>query len=185
MRADCYKVFTLAFVALFILAPVCFADDVAKDPVAMEADAAAHTRNRVVSLSKLTPEQVDSLRANNYGWGEILHVGAFVANGQSYDAIVADRASGMGWGEIAKKYGVKFGDIKKSVHAGIKDAKKAVKGDDAAKKELGQLKKEADDIEKSDKKADKAEKPAKMDKADKLAKPDHSSKPDHPAKPTK
>jgi len=128
-------------------------------------------RTRVIELSKLSAEQVDGLRANNYGWGEILHVGALVNAGQSYDAILADRASGMGWGQIAKKYDLKLGELRRNVHAGIDEAKKTARADKNAKRELAQLAREVKQIEKQDAKPEKPNRPERPSKPEKPAKP--------------
>lgn len=130
-------------------------------------------RDRVVTLSKLKPEQVDALRSQNYGWGEILHVGGLVAKGVSYDSILSDRASGMGWGEIAKKHGFKMGDIQKSINAEMAAAKKA---DKAAAKEIAKLERETRKLERMDRRPERPGRPEKPEK------PGRSERPEKPEK---
>lgn len=69
----------------------------------------------------VSQETVLDLRTQqNLGWGEISHLLAIShKSGESVDTILTLRKDGMGWGEIAQKYGYKLGEIKKEARAGL------------------------------------------------------------------
>lgn len=69
---------------------------------------------KIESEFKVTDEQISSLRSQKLGYGEITIVFALAnASGKTTDQIIAMRNGPpkMGWGEIAKKLGVKLGSI--------------------------------------------------------------------------
>jgi hypothetical protein len=97
-------------------------------------------KSHVAAISNLSTAQIDQLRSENYGWGEIAVFGGISAkSGQSFDTILADRKSGMGWGEIAAKYNLKLGEIIKDTRADISKAE--MKAEKSAKAELRSLNK--------------------------------------------
>lgn len=96
-------------------------------------------------------QTIIDLRNKKYGYGEISTALAIAQkSGKPLSEIVALKDSGKGWGDIAKKYGFKVGDVKKQ----IKAAKDAIRGD-VSKSEMNQ----------------KPEKPKKMMKQKKMDKP--------------
>ncbi len=127
-------------------------------------------------------QQVQDMRqTRDMGWGEIenlLLIAQAVSDNSAATAtpltmdealqqVLAERASGMGLGAIAKSHGVKLGDLKKPDHA------KGNKPDVPGKPD------KPADVEKPDR-PDKPVKPDKPQKPDKPDKPEKPAKPDHP-----
>jgi len=81
---------------------------------------------------RTTPERVTAMRQAEMGWGEIENALALAtrtaeqsAGGespltldQSLDAILAERAAGRGWGEIAGARDIRLGDVVSEAHHG-------------------------------------------------------------------
>ena len=138
----------------------------------------ASDAERITALAKefKVPEKsVSDMRNSKMGWGEIntaLSLSKAISEKAPADKpitidaalvqVLADRKSGMGWGNIAQKYGFKLGDI--------------VRSDKARKPEVTG--------EKVDK-PEKVEKPAKPEKIDKPVKSDDTGTPEKVGKPDK
>lgn len=146
-----------ATLAALVFSPCVRAQDAAAPSATTAVEPAkpepgAKARERVIELSKLTPEQVDQLRGKNYGWGEILIVGEMVKGGQSYDGVIADRDAGMGWGEIAKKYNLRLHALARNVHKEIK----ALRVEKQERKVLRELDRDLRHVEREHHRPDKA-----------------------------
>jgi hypothetical protein len=127
----------------------------------------------------VTQERVNAMRQLGMGWGELENALALArqvaANSVgtstpltmdlALDAILAARAEGRGWGEIAKSYGIRWGDIVSGVHS---------KGHAEALDKPAKVEK----IEKPDK-PERPDKPDKPETAGKANKPDKPEKPEH------
>ena len=123
--------------------------------------------SKLAKQFKVEEQAIVNLRMEGYGYGEISH--ALVVSeksGKSLDEITALRNSGMGWGEIAKKYDLKLGTI----NAEAKKVEKSIKKDLPAKAMKG--------------KSEKTAKPAK-EKPGKMAEPVKSEMPMKPDMPMK
>jgi hypothetical protein len=113
----------------------------------------------------LTVADVQSFRQKGLGYGEISILLALASRtGQSPNAILQMRQSGMGWGQIARHYNVKLGPVIKSVKAterGVDRVARAEKAERAEKME----------------KAEKFEKPAKPERIERMERPERPERP--------
>src|SRR3989339_664738 len=108
----------------------------------------------------VTEQVIIDLRNKDFGYGEIMHALVISSkSGQPLDTIVALRESGMGWGEIAKKYDLKLGTITSEVKKDKKFIKK-----DVTKQEM----------------KEKPEKHEKMEHHKMMGKPERQEKPEKP-----
>src|SRR6266536_1552601 len=72
-------------------------------------------------ISDETGVSVDTLQAEKastgFGYGELENANLLAtASGQSFDAIVAKRQAGEGWGQIAHDYGLNLGKVVSAAH---------------------------------------------------------------------
>ena len=84
--------------------------------------------------------------------------------------ILTLRASGMGWGKIAKTLGVRLGSVVSAVHGERTKLAASGRGSERSIKALA----------KADGKADRAERSAKVDRPDKAEKPERPERPEKP-----
>ncbi len=130
--------------------------------------------NDLVENSDLTPEQVETMRVDGMGWGNIktaaelaeaISAGSTEAEPISYDQalelVLADRAQEIGFGEIAEKYNLKIGELNRNRIR----TENAGAGGPAVEKPA------------------KAERPEKMEKPEKPVRPERPEKPEKPEKP--
>lgn len=110
--------------------------------------------SKLAKQFKVEEQIIINLRTLGYGYGEISH--ALVISqrtGVPIDQVISLRDSGMGWGQIAKKYDLKLGKIK----ADVKKIENDIKKDLPPKAMEG--------------------KPEKLTKPEKLEKPEKQEKP--------
>lgn len=128
------RFFVIAAVALLLLPAASFAQTAEEpeienpDPVAVEEETANADNpppfiHDLVENSDLTTEQVDLMRAEGYGWGNIKLATELAEKiaAQSQETpltfdealtkIMDDRSQDIGFGEIAAKYGLKIGEL--------------------------------------------------------------------------
>ena len=122
---------------------------------------------------KVDPSLVSDLRTKKMGFGEITSALALsqelmkqdkaLSQQQALDTVLAKRASGAGWGQIAHSLGVKLGHVRN---------------------ELKRTEKSVARVEKAEKaeKAEKPEKPEKIEKAAKMEKPEKPMKAERPGR---
>ena len=147
----------------------------------------ASEATRITTLAKefkLTEKTISDMRKSKMGWGEVegaLAIAKAISEKATADnpltieaaltEILAARESGMGWGNIAQKYGFKLGEIMRS--------------DKAQKLEAtGEKIQKTERIEKKEKieRAEKVERPEKPDKPEKAEKAQKSEKDEKPEK---
>jgi hypothetical protein len=128
---------------------------------------------------KVDPSLVSDLRTKKMGFGEITAALALsqelmkqntaLSQQQALDTVLAKRASGDGWGQIAHSLGVKLGHVRSE----LKRTEKTVARVEKAEK--------AEKLEKAEK-TEKAEKPEKIEKAAKMEKPEKPMKAERPGR---
>lgn len=101
-----------------------------------------------------------------------------LAIGDALDQILAARASGQGWGQIAKANGLKLGQV-------VSESQKAINADLRAKDRGDVRRAEQPSAHGKPDAVNKPEKPDKVAKVEKAQKPDKPEKPPKPAKPDK
>jgi len=93
---------------------------------------------KVAAKHNVAETDVQSLRDKGLGFGEIgLAVAIAERSGQPLSAVVQERDSGLGWGDIAQKYGFKLGDVQKKGKDIEKEFKKADKASDSGMMDKG------------------------------------------------
>lgn len=123
---------------------------------------------------KVDDKVVSDLRAKNLGFGEVsitlglaqelMKKDPGLTQQRAIDKILAQRASGMGWGQIAHSMDLKLGKI-------VSDVKRADKGVER----LARVEKH-DKIDKAEREVEKAERHERMEKAEKLEKAEKPEK---------
>lgn len=125
----------------------------------------------LVENSELTTEQVDLMRTDGYGWGNIKLATELAekisAQSQGTDnpitfsdaltQVMNDRSQDIGFGEIAAKYGLK----------------------------IGELNRHSNQLQAANTHGPRTEKPARLEKPVKLEKMEKPERPEKPAKPEK
>ncbi len=88
-----------------------------------QTQAKVQNREQVQLMEKtggVNAKTIEAMQKQHYGNGEIVIAGALAkASKQPVSEIMSLKKQGMGWGEIARKYNLKLGDVMKSVHANI------------------------------------------------------------------
>jgi hypothetical protein len=125
---------------------------------------------------KVDPSLVSDLRTKKMGFGEITSALALsqelmkqdkaLSQQQALDTVLAKRASGNGWGQIAHSLGVKLGHVRNELKRTEKSVARVEKAERAEKAE----------------KAEKTEKPEKIEKAVKMEKPEKPMKAERPGR---
>jgi hypothetical protein len=123
------------------------------------------------SLVKTLRTGSPSLGTKGLGFGEISILLALASRtGQSPDAIVQLRQSGMGWGQIAHHFNLKLGPLNGSLKATEKRVEEAANA-------VGPLQKVG-----KPEKGEKADKPDKMDKPEKVQRVERPVRPEKPGR---
>jgi hypothetical protein len=125
---------------------------------------------------KVDPSLVSDLRTKKMGFGEITGALALsqelmkqntaLSQQQALDTVLAKRASGDGWGQIAHSLGVKLGHVRSELKRTEKTVARVEKAEKAEKPE----------------KAGKTEKPEKIENAAKMEKPEKPMKAERPGR---
>jgi hypothetical protein len=125
---------------------------------------------------KVDPSLVSDLRTKKMGFGEITAALALsqeamkqntaLSQQQALDTVLAKRAGGDGWGQIAHSLGVKLGHVRSELKRTEKTVARVEKAEKAEKLE----------------KAEKTEKPEKIEKAAKMEKPEKPMKAERPGR---
>jgi hypothetical protein len=176
------RALAIGAIALLLLLPVSYAQTtgVENPEPAPTAEAPPNTDNPppfihdLVENSELTQEQIDQMRTDGYGWGNIKLAAELAEKISSQSAgtdnpvtfndalnqIISDRSQNIGFGEIAAKYGLKIGDLNKPGNQG------------PVTKSAGA----------NFNKPDKPERPEKAERPEKPMKPEKPEKPEMPGR---
>lgn len=100
------------------------------------------------------------------------------------------RASGMGWGQIAKQLDLKLGRVISSIKSGNERLAKTLKEDRTEKKSSGQERSQqarAENAEKAEKadRAEKVQRTEKVERVEKVERPEKVDRPERPERPEK
>ncbi|BAL24479.1 hypothetical protein [Azoarcus sp. KH32C] len=122
-----------------------------------------------------------------------LNGGTLQINGQptTFRGVLAMRASGMGWGQIAKESGFNLGKVVSELKSGNDHLAKSIKeGNAGSEKSAGKSTDKGNNrqaVDTSDRggrveRSERPDKPERADKAERPERPDRPEKPDHPGK---
>lgn len=89
--------------------------------------------DKLATEYKVPAADIDKMRADKLGWGEIGNALAISQKaGVPLDQVLAARKSGLGWGEIAQKYGFKLGEVAGKAKSVEREGRKADRDDHPA-----------------------------------------------------